>query len=55
MKKLIYAIGLGMVLSFGISACSPHDEVLNEMDTPVLEAESDSEDEEQADDGPGSN
>ncbi len=54
MKKLVYVFVLGVIMSFGFSACSSHDEVLDEMETPVLEAESDSDDEEEATDPPAS-
>lgn len=52
MKKLVYVFVLGMIMSFGFSACSSHDEVLDEMETPVLENESDSDDEDEEESGP---
>lgn len=52
MKKLVYVFVLGMIMSFGFSACSSHDEVLDEMETPLLEAEFDSDDEEEEEEQP---
>ena len=54
MKKLIYVFALGMVLSFGFSACTTQDDVLEEMEKPLLEAEgTDGDDETEG--GPGNN
>ena len=47
MKKLIYVFALGMVLSFGFSACSTQDDVLEEMEKPLLEAEGTDDDEDE--------
>lgn len=52
MKKLVYVFVLGMIMSFGFSACSSHDEVLDEMETPLLENESSGDDENEHEEDP---
>ncbi|MCR9250261.1 MAG: hypothetical protein NXI20_07540 [bacterium] len=52
MKKLVYVFVLGMIMSFGFSACSSHDEVLDEMETPLLENEATDGDEDDGTDPP---
>jgi hypothetical protein len=55
MKKLVYVFVLGMIMSFGFSACSSHDEVLDEMEKPLLEAEFDADKEDEGDTPPPQN